>query len=54
MIIMTKKIKKEKINLKRPGIVLSEGNKTNRWLAGNQAKWVTNSHQPPFESFYKI
>jgi len=53
--------KKEKIDLNRLRIVLAEKNKTNRWLAdqlgvteGTVSKWVTNSHQPPLETLYKI
>jgi putative transcriptional regulator len=58
---MAKKAKKEKINLNRLRIVLAEQNKTNRWLAeqlsvteGTVSKWVTNSHQPPLETLYKV
>lgn len=58
---MAKKTKKEKINLNRLRIVLAEKNKTNRWLAdqlgvteGTISKWVTNSHQPPLETLFKI
>ena len=53
--------KKEKLILNRLRIVLAEKNQTNRWLAeqlkvteGTISKWVTNSHQPPLETLYKI
>ncbi|RFM29114.1 helix-turn-helix transcriptional regulator [Deminuibacter soli] len=53
--------KKSKINLNRLRIVLAEKDKTNRWLAdqlgvteGTVSKWVTNTHQPPLETLYKI
>jgi transcriptional regulator with XRE-family HTH domain len=53
--------KKEKIDLNRLRIVLAEKNKTNRWLAdqlgvteGTVSKWVTNRHQPPLETLYRI
>ena len=48
-------------DINRLKVVLAEKKKTNKWLAGQLgcvaktvSKWVTNTSQPPMETYLKI
>ena len=48
-------------NINRIKVILAERNKTNKWLCDELgvapttvSKWVTNSSQPPMETFMRI